>query len=157
MKKFIAYFIALSVSFAGCALAASSSSDNKTTIKPTDMCVNYNKLTKDQKADIDKIASDTEEKVMPLRQKLMTDFEMLHTQIMQSPIDENAINKTSKEIIDTKSQIFLTHIQSAIQIEKKYGFVPMCCLMKKGHCPMMKKGITRQSDLEAVMIVYPKD
>lgn len=154
MKKLFTFFSALLILFAGCSFAATSN-DNKV-MKPDSICANYNKLTKDQKADIDKTVTETMGKLQPLHQKLMADFEALHEQIMQSPVDEKLINQTVDDIISVKSQIFRMHVQTAVEVEKKYGFIPMCCTMK-GHCPMMQKGITRQSDLEAMMMACQKD
>jgi hypothetical protein len=154
MKKVIAYLCALSVLVAGCALAATNTNTNAS--KSTNICANYQKLNQQQKDEVNKIVNDNIKQLMPLHQKLMADFETLHQQIMQTPVDEDAVNKTVDDIIAVKGQIFKAHVKVAIQIEKKYGFIPMCCTMK-GHCPKMKEGVTRQSDLEAMMMACQKD
>jgi hypothetical protein len=135
MKKIIAYSSVLFILFAGCTFAASTSTKSEMT--PAKMCVNYDKLTKTQKADVDKMIKDTMDQMMPKRQELMSKYEMLRTQMMQTPIDESAINKTAKEITSLKSDLMMMHIQAMTQITKKYGYIPLCCTMK-GHCAKMK-------------------
>jgi phenylalanyl-tRNA synthetase alpha subunit len=150
MKKIIAYSSILLIFFAGCALAGKAAGTKDTT-KPAGMCVNYDKLTKDQKADIEKMIGETMDKVAPMKQEILANFETLHAQMMTSPIDEKAINKTAKNISDVKTSIFMMHIQTITQIDKKYGYIPMCCFAKEHCAKMMEDKYKMEEDMEKMM------
>jgi hypothetical protein len=137
MKKIIAYSSALLILFAGCALAAQKATTTKAPAKPS-MCANYDKLTKDQKADVNTMISDAMNKMNPNRQELMSNFEMLQTLMMQIPLDERAINKTAKKISDLRTDLFMMHVDTVTQIDKKYGYIPVCCLTQN-HCAKVMK------------------
>jgi hypothetical protein len=128
MKKTIACLSALLILFAGCAFAAESTTSAKNAAST--MCANYNKLNKDQKAEVNKIIADNIDQTMPTRQKVIDNLKNLHDLMMVSPIDEKAINKVADEIGDYKKKIFMKQIQVATQISKKYGYIPPCCLTK---------------------------
>lgn len=146
MKKVIILSSALLVFFAGYALAAA---------KGTGMCVNYDKLTKDQKTEVQKMATDAMDKIAPMHKDLADKYKELHTAMMKTPVDEKAINKIADQIMDLRDKAFKTHIDAAVQVDKKYGFIPMCCILKK--CPKSSEEMMGQFDKEERMMGCQKD
>lgn len=101
-------------------------------------CAEYKKLTTEQKAKIDKIMTDCRDKMMPIREQLMTKREELNKLFMTTTPDEGAINSLTKEISDLHNQMFMAHVQARMEMAK-IGFSASECWKSK--YPMMDEGM----------------
>lgn len=81
-------------------------------------CAQYQKLTTDQKAKVDKIMQDFKGKIMPLKDQLWTKKEELDKQFMTPTPNEAAINSLVKEISGLHNQMFAAHIQARLEMTK---------------------------------------
>ncbi|MCK4608726.1 MAG: periplasmic heavy metal sensor [Gammaproteobacteria bacterium] len=87
-------------------------------------CHKFDNLTSEQKSALKKIHAQFRKNVAPLRQSLRANMAMLHAELLQPTTDQTKIDALTKNINQTRNQLFTKRVALLEQIKQATGTLP---------------------------------